>query len=169
MGQVLVAYASKYGATAEIAERIGQVLREAGVSAEVLPAGRVLDLTRYRAVVLGSAVYAFRWRKEATKLLKALAADRSGFPVWLFTSGPTGEGDDDAFPEGVKLPKRLQPAADLIQPRDIAVFRGMLDMMKLNPVERWIMGAMKATDGDYRDWDAIEAWARDIAQTMSGG
>ena len=74
MEKVLVAYASKYGATAEIAERIGQVLREAGVTTEVLPAGKVRDLTTYRAVVLGSAAYIFHWRKAATRLLKALAA-----------------------------------------------------------------------------------------------
>ena len=69
MEQVLVTYASKYGATAEIAERIGQVLREAGLPVEVLPAGRVRDLSPYRAVVLGAAVYMFRWRKEAARLL----------------------------------------------------------------------------------------------------
>jgi len=59
MDQVLVAYASKHAATAGIAEKIGQVLREAGLPADVLPAGRVRDLTPYRAVVLGSAVYMF--------------------------------------------------------------------------------------------------------------
>jgi menaquinone-dependent protoporphyrinogen IX oxidase len=34
--QVLVAYATKYGATAEIAEKIGQVLRQAGLRTDVL-------------------------------------------------------------------------------------------------------------------------------------
>jgi menaquinone-dependent protoporphyrinogen oxidase len=68
--QVLVAYATKHGATAEIAERIGQVLREADLQADVLPAERVSDLTPYRAVVLGSAVYAGQWREEAATLLE---------------------------------------------------------------------------------------------------
>lgn len=69
--QVLVAYATKYGATAEIAEKIGQVLRQAGLHTDVLPTDRVSDLTPYKAVVLGSAVYMFRWRKEAATFLKA--------------------------------------------------------------------------------------------------
>ena len=168
MEQVLVAYASKYGATAGIAEKIGQVLREAGLPTDVLPAGRVRDLTPYRAVVLGSAVYMFHWRKEAAKLLKALAAAQAGRPVWLFSSGPTSEADTEAFLGGLKLPKALQPIADRIQPRDVAVFHGVLDLKKLNPFERWIMSKMKAPTGDFREWDAIEAWAGTIAQTLLG-
>jgi len=54
--QVLVTYATKYGATAEMAEKIGQVLRQAGLHADVFPANRVSDLSPYQAVVLGSAV-----------------------------------------------------------------------------------------------------------------
>jgi len=168
MGQVLVAYGSKYGATAEIAEKIGQVLREAGLPTDVLPAGRVRDLTPYRAVVLGSAVYIFHWRKDAAKLLKTLEAAQAGRPVWLFSSGPASEVDTEAFLEGLKLPKALQPVVDRIHPRDVVVFRGLLDPKKLNPFERWIMSNMKAPAGDFREWDAIEAWAGTIAQTLLG-
>jgi menaquinone-dependent protoporphyrinogen oxidase len=168
MEQVLVAYGSKYGATAGIAEKIGQVLREAGLPTDVLPAGRVRDLSSYRAVVLGSAVYMFRWRKEAARLLKALEAAQVDRPVWLFSSGPTSETDTEAFMEGVKLPKALQPIADRIHPRDVAVFRGVLDLEKLNPFERWVMSKMKAPTGDFRNWDVIEAWAGTIAQTLLG-
>jgi menaquinone-dependent protoporphyrinogen oxidase len=168
MEQVLVAYASKYGATAGIAEKIGQVLREAGLPTGVLPAGRVRDLTPYRAVVLGSAVYMFHWRKEAANLLKALEAAQAGRPVWLFSSGPTSEADTEAFLEGLKLPKALQPIADRIHPRDVAVFRGVLDLKRLNPFERWIMSKMQAPAGDFREWDLIEAWAGTIAQTLLG-
>ncbi len=165
MKPVLVAYASKYGATAGIAERIGEVLRDAGLPAEVVPAAKVRDLAPYGAVVLGSAAYMFRWRKEAAKLLKALAAE-AGRPVWLFSSGPTGEGDTEAFTEGEKLPKGLIPLADRIGPRDIATFGGVLDMAKLNAFERWVMGMMKAKPGDYRNWEAIDAWARAIAAAL---
>jgi menaquinone-dependent protoporphyrinogen oxidase len=91
--KVLVAYASKYGSTAEIAERIGQVLTKAGLSVDVLPADRVRQLDLYRAVVLGSAVYMEKWRKEAAKLLKEREQELSGLLVWLFSSGPTGDGD----------------------------------------------------------------------------
>src|SRR5690606_15376137 len=71
MDRVLVAYGSKYGATAEIARRIGEVLERAGLAVDVKPADQVSDLAPYGAVVLGSAVYAGQWRKEAAQLLKA--------------------------------------------------------------------------------------------------
>ena len=86
--QVLVTYASKYGATAEIAEKIGEVLGQAGLHTDVQPVEEVSDLTPYKAVILGSAVYIGRWRRSAVKFLEAnenLLAERM---VWFFSSGP---------------------------------------------------------------------------------
>ena len=64
-GRVLVAYATKYGATAEIGEKIGQVLAQAGLETDVLTVARVGETARYQAVVLGSAAYVGWWRKES--------------------------------------------------------------------------------------------------------
>jgi menaquinone-dependent protoporphyrinogen oxidase len=164
--RVLVAYATKYGGTAEIAERIGEVLRQAGLRADVLPADRVSYLASYGAVVLGSGVYVGRWRKEAARFLKAneqLLAERL---VWLFSSGPSGEGDPVELTDGWRLPKALQPVADRIQPRDIAVFHGVVDEKKLGAVERWMIKNVNAPLGDFRDWDAITAWANAIANAL---
>jgi menaquinone-dependent protoporphyrinogen oxidase len=108
--QVLVACATKYGATAEIAERIGAVLRQAGLPAEVLPVGRVGDLSAYKAVVLGSAVYIGQWRKEAVKFLKANEAVLAEKAVWLFSSGPTGEGDPVELAQGWRFPAKSSMA-----------------------------------------------------------
>ena len=88
---ILVAYASKYGATKEIAEKIGEVLRQADLQADVLPVDGIHDISPYQAVILGSAVYVGKWQKEAVEFLQTyenILADR---PVWLFSSGPTGE------------------------------------------------------------------------------
>jgi menaquinone-dependent protoporphyrinogen oxidase len=164
--QILVAYATKHGATAEIAEKIGQVLREVGLETDVLPADRAGDLTPYRAVVLGSAVYAGRWRKEATTFLEANETALAERPVWLFSSGPTGEGDALELLKGWRLPEAQQPMADRIQPRDIAVFHGALDTEKLNLAEKLIVKGVKAPVGDFRDWDAITSWAEAIADDL---
>ena len=164
--QILVAYATKYGGTAEIAERIGQALRQAGLRADVLSADRVGDLTPYQAVVLGSAVYIGQWRKEAVKFLKANETVLAEKPVWLFSSGPTGEGDPVELVQGWRFPGKLQPIADRIQPRDVAVFHGAADVGKLNFIEKWMLKNVKAPSGDFRDWDAITSWAAAIADAL---
>jgi menaquinone-dependent protoporphyrinogen oxidase len=164
--QVLVAYATKYGATAEIAEKIGQVLSQAGLRTDVLPADRVSDLSPYKAVVLGSAVYVGRWRKEAATFLKANEKVLAERPVWLFSSGPTGEGDPVELTKGWRFPGALQPIADRIQPRDIALFHGAADVKRLNLIERWMIKNVKAPFGDFRDWETITSWATVIADDL---
>jgi menaquinone-dependent protoporphyrinogen oxidase len=67
---VLVAYASKYGTTAEIAEKIGQVLKQEGLQTDILPVKNVKNLSEYKAVVIGSAIYIGQWRKDAANFLK---------------------------------------------------------------------------------------------------
>ena len=164
--QVLVAYATKYGATAEIAEKIGDVLRQAGLPTDVLPVDLVSDLSTYKAVVLGSAVYIGQWRKEAVKFLKANETILAERPVWLFSSGPIGEGDPVELAQGWQFPGKLQPIADRIGPHDIAVFHGAVDVNKLNFIEKWMLKNVKAPLGDFRDWEAITSWATVIADVL---
>lgn len=165
--KILVTCASKYGATAEIAKKIGEVLRQADLHVDVLDVDGVRDLNQYSAVILGSAVYVGKWHKAAVKFLqdneKALA-DR---PVWLFWSGPTGEGDPVELVDGVRLPPDLQPIADRIQPRDIAVFHGHINPDKISFIEKWaIKSLVKKPFGDFRDWGSITSWATFIADTL---
>lgn len=164
--QVLVAYATKYGATAEIAGKIGRVLRQAGLPTDVLSVEHVSDLTPYTAVVLGSAVYVGKWRKEAVQFLEdneELLADRQ---AWLFSSGPTGTGDPVEIMNGWRFPEALLPFADTIRPRDVAVFHGDLNVKKLNFLEKWVINNVKSPIGDFRDWDAITTWATTIANEL---
>ena len=164
--QVLVTYATKYGATAEIAEKIAQVLRQESLGIEVSPAGRVRDLTPYKAVVLGSAVYIGKWLKEAEKFLRSNEMALAELQVWLFSSGPTGKGEAVELLQGWRFPAELQPIADRIQPRSIAVFHGNADLKKLNFIEKQMLKTVKAPVGDFRDWEAITAWAMGIADGL---
>lgn len=164
--KVLVAYATKYGATAEIAQRIGQVLREPGLQAEVLPADRVHDLSPYQAVVLGSAVYAGMWRKEAVEFLTVHEAALAQRPVWLFSSGPTGEGDPVQLMKGWSFPEAQRAIADRIRPRDVVLFHGLIDPKRLSLPEKLIAKGVKAPLGDFRDWEAITAWAAAVARAL---
>ena len=166
--KVLVAYATKKGATAEIAEEIGRVLQQASLLTDILPIDRVTDLSPYKAVILGSAVYIGQWQKKAAAFLQANEEKLAELPVWLFSSGPTGKGDPVQLMNGWRFPKALQSIADRIHTRDIAVFHGVLDLKKLNLVEKWMIKNVKAPLGDFRDWEAINAWARSISDALLG-
>jgi menaquinone-dependent protoporphyrinogen oxidase len=166
MEKILVTYATKYGATEEIAEKIGEVLRQAELPTDVVLVDRVRDLTPYKAIILGSAVYIGKWRKEAVEFLKKNAQALAERPVWLFSSGPTGEGDPVELLKGWRIPGEMQPLVDQIKLRDIAVFHGSLDNEKMNMVEKWMIKNVKAPVGDFRDWDAITAWATSIVEAL---
>jgi len=164
--KVLVAYASKHGATAEITEKIGQVLRESGLQVDVSPVKSANDLKSYDAVILGSAAYMFQWRADAVSFLKKnqnLLAER---PIWLFYSGPLGKGDALELVKGQRFPKPLKPVIDHIKPRDMAVFHGFINMDKLNFFERFAFKKSPAMQGDFRDWDAIISWAKSIVSEL---
>ena len=166
MNKILVAYATKYGATAEIAAKIGQVLDGAGLQADVVPVKQVKDLEPYGAAVLGSSIYIGAWRKELVKFLNDNEKWLADHPLWLFSSGPMGPGDPVELLKGWKSPKKLQPLLDRIKPRDVAVFHGAVDTQKMNAFEKWAIKNIKAPTGDFRDWDKISAWARGIADQL---
>jgi menaquinone-dependent protoporphyrinogen oxidase len=164
--RVLVAYASKHGMTAEIAGKIGDTLRQSGLQVEVLPVKSVKDLALYKAVVLGSAVYIAMWRKEIVKFLKDNESQLSERPVWVFSSGPMGEGDPAKLLHGWRFPEAQRSLIERIKPRDIAVFHGAIDIKKMNLLEKWVLKNVKAPTGDFRDWEAIRKWAADIADAL---
>ncbi len=167
MTNVLVAYASKHQATAEIASFIGDVLRESGgISADVRAVETVQDLAGYDAVVLGSAVYIGQWQAAAANFLKEHEQALAERPVWLFSSGPTGEGDPATLLKGWEFPEALKPVAERIQPRDIALFHGHLDPARLSLLERIVVKGVRAPLTDSRDWDMIRAWAMRCAQAL---
>jgi menaquinone-dependent protoporphyrinogen oxidase len=163
---VLVAYASKYGATAEIAEKIGQLLRNTGLKVDVLPVQQVDGLSSYQAVVLGSAVYAGQWREEAITFLKAYEYTLADMPVWFFSSGPTGEGDPVELMKGWTFPKAQQSIADHIKPYDMALFHGFINTKEINFAEKILIKGIGAAVGDFRNWDSITAWANGIAEAL---
>lgn len=165
--KVLVTYASKYGATAEIAEKIGQVLSQNGLQIDVLPTSRVKDLASYKGVVLGSAVYIGLWRKEAVAFLKTNEKLLSELSVWIFSSGPTGMGDATELTKGWLFPESQRSIIESIGPYDITCFHGKVDKKKLNLIEKWILNNVKAPIGDFRDWEAIVSWTEAIISRLT--
>ena len=113
---ILVAYASKHGATREIAERIAETLTAAGHEAEAKPVRDARDLDGYDAVVIGSAAYLGHWLKEAVEFVRRNQAILTDRPVWLFSSGPLGAEATDAQGRDLReaaKPKELAELAEL--------------------------------------------------------
>lgn len=162
--KILVAYGSKRGSTAEIAEKIGEALRQKGLQVDVLDAGTVNDLTPYSKIILGSSVYIGLWHKNAVRFLKKNIEILEKLPVWLFICGPTGSGNPIEQMDGWFYPKSLQPVIERIHPRAITCFSGKLVLKTLNPFEKWIINKVKAPEGDFRDWQAVASWANTIRE-----
>jgi menaquinone-dependent protoporphyrinogen oxidase len=165
MTRVLVTYASKHGSTAEIAEAVAETLRTSGLQADCREAAGVASLETYDAVVLGSAVYMKRWRREARRFLarhgKALAAR----PFWVFSSGPVGDPakDDPAWIEpAATIAKAVQLGA-----RDHAIFGGSVPEEPHGMVQRAMSKDTPPEYRDRRDWEEIRAWATGIAAELS--
>lgn len=155
--RVLIAVASKHDATAGIGEAIGRHLRGAGLEVDVRPAGEVGAVAAYDAVLLGSGVYMGKWLPAATKLIDRFQIDLRERPVWLFCSGPTGEPA-----EAPVDPPCLAELSGIVNAVSHRTFGGKLERDKLGFGEKLVVGMVKAPMGDFRDWEAVEAWSREI-------
>ena len=173
--RVLVAYASRHGATQGIAERIAETLGRAGLEAEAVPAKSVKSVAGYDAFVIGSAAYMFHWEKDASGFVRRNRPAIAARPTWLFSSGPLGtspldeQGRDQKV---VTIPKEIPELREAVGARDHRVFFGAWsrDARPIGLAER-LMGLMPAARaalpiGDFRDWPEIEAWAGEIATAL---
>jgi menaquinone-dependent protoporphyrinogen oxidase len=158
----LVAYATKHGSTAEIAEAIGDTLRARGIPTDVAPVDTIRSIDDYGLVVVGSAVYMFRWQGPAVGFVKRFERQLRERPTWLFGSGPTGgTPEEDSKVEEILAiqpapPDNVAKLADRIAVRGYRTFGGRIGPSK-GLFERWI------PKGDWRDFDAVRDWANGIA------
>jgi menaquinone-dependent protoporphyrinogen oxidase len=173
---ILVAYASRHGATRGIAERIAERLRSDGLEAEARSVTDVRDISRYQAFVIGGAAYMFHWLKDATRFVGRHRRTLAERPVWLFSSGPIGTDTVDKDGRDVLVasePKEFAELRTTLHPRGDRVFFGAYDpdAPPVGLAERF-MTHMPATiraelpAGDFRDWPAIDAWADAIAADL---
>ncbi len=167
MTRVLLTYATKHYSTAEISLAIAEELKKfPQLRVDLERVEDVTDITPYEVVVLGSAVYMGQWRDEAADFLKKHEQALAQRSVWLFSSGPIGEGDPKTLMKGWMFPEVLQPYADRIKPHDIMLFHGKLERDWLNIFEKAAIKFVKANTGDSRDWDMIRNWAKGIAEVL---
>lgn len=156
-GKILVAYATRTGSTAEVAEAIAGRLCKAGLEADVLPVGEVASLDGYDGAVLGSAVRYAGWLPEMIGFLESNQGRNSEVPVAFFTMHMLALGDDPAAV--AEREKYTEKARTIVAPIDEAFFEGMIDLSRLSFLDRLAVRLVKSPVGDRRDWERIEGWA----------
>jgi len=158
--KILVTHGSERGGTAGIAARIGETLRGAGITADVLPAREVRDVGAYDAVLVGGALYAMLWHADARRFVLRHAGALRERPVWFFSSGPL---DDSAVHADIPPTRQVQQLMDLVGASGHATFGG-----RLAPDARgFIASSMARTRaGDWRDEPHIDAWALRVARRV---
>lgn len=157
--RVLVAHASKLGSTAEIADTIAQVLRDNGHYAVAVPARDVTSLDDWDAVVLGSAVYAAYWQRDARKFVERFREQLAQRPLWLFSGGPLdrrlAREDQPITPDGARLVEGLGARAH-------RTFGGRLTADADVPAQ--VLQTHRL--GDFRDWQRIVEYAYQIGREL---
>ena len=162
--RILVTYASKYGSTGGVAEAIGKGLCSKGAAADVLLTKNAVNLSSYQGVVVGSAIYMGKWLPDAVEFVKTNCEMLRRVPVAYFLvcmtlCKPTEENR-------VKVLAYLDPvlkAIPEIKPVGIGTFAGALDYSNLSWLNKKILKSKGTPEGDFRDWNAIRAWAEGSA------
>jgi menaquinone-dependent protoporphyrinogen oxidase len=158
--RTLIAYASKYGSTEEVAKYIAGILRDKGMEIDVKSVRKIKDISEYENIIIGSATRMDKLLKDALKFAenhtKELAIKKTAY----FVVGATMKKDTAENREKVK--GFLKPLGDIKEPISLGLFAGKIDYDKIGPVWRAIAskdetGLME--EGDFRDWEAIRAWA----------
>lgn len=167
--KVLIAYSSWHGSTAEIAERIGAILGDDALAVTVSPIQEAPDPTGFDAVVVGSAIHNQAWSPEAAEFIRSHAPVLTQRPVWAFSVGMS-----DGLPRPVRRSARAAQDRRLtaalrphLQPREHRGFSGVCLPEHLPRFSRALLRMVGGHLGDYRDWPAIEDWARKISDQLA--
>ncbi len=158
--KVLIAYASKCGSTGEVAEAIAKELIARGKAVDVRLAQKVSDLSGYQAVIVGSAIRMGQWLPEAVKFVETHQQVLRQLPTAFFTVHMMNLGDDETSRKNRLA--YLDPVRKIMTPQQEVFFAGKMDLARLSFLDGFVAQAVKATDADRRDWQAIRGWATQI-------
>jgi menaquinone-dependent protoporphyrinogen oxidase len=165
MNKILVTYATRAGSTAEVAASIAEVLSEAGATVDVKPVPAVHEVKGYDAVVVGSAIRMGRWLPEAVEFVKANRETLSHIPTSYFLV--SGFLREDTPEMRRKVLAYLDPVRTMLDPTSIGLFAGKIDYSKMDWVDRSIAEAVSSSEEDWRNWEAIRAWAHELQTSLS--
>jgi len=160
---VFVGYATRYGSTAEVAQKIASVLEKSGHVVEIKSLREVDDLDGYDAVVMGAPLFMYKWHRDAKRFLTSNRKALKKLPVAIFALGPTHDPHDEKeWQESTGHLKKELEKFPWLKPVAVEMFGGKWAPEKLKAPLRWLAGKEPATD--IRDWEAIRSWANALPE-----
>ena len=158
--KILIVYGSKMEGTAGIASMLGNALLSFGVHADVVRAEDAVPPRGYDAVIVGSGLYAGRWRHPARQFVTRNANSLVEIPTWFFSSGPL---DDSARSHDIPATRQVTRLMSRVGARGHMTFGGRL----LSDAKGFPASSMAKTHaGDWRDSEQIKGWARRIVEEL---
>ncbi len=161
--RILVAYTTKYGSTAGVADAIARELAAAGLEARAVEQKEVTSIEGYDGVVLGAPIYMGK-PLDLAPFVARHAAALSRMPVGAFAVGLTPVNPKAGQLEQVRA--ALSSALAPLEPVAATVFAGALDTSKMGLADRTVVRLIGSPTGDHRDWEAIASWARELVPLL---
>lgn len=161
VGKILVAYATRYGSTKEVAESIAATLHENGLAVEIQPLRDVRSLESFSAVVMGAPLQMFRWHKDALQFLTRFQETLGKLPVAVFALGPFHDVESEWKEIRSELDKELAKFP-WFTPVATTIFGGKYDPATLSFPFSLLPALKQLPASDIRDWEAIRAWAMEL-------
>ena len=176
--KVLVCYGTRYGSTGEIAEKIGEILRERGDIVEVvnLKKNKIKDIESFDFIIIGSGIQMGRWTKEPLKFLKKNRDILSRRKVALFVSCMSATKQETCNQGRRDYLDKVNLEFPEIEPISMGLFGGLIDPTRGGTMTKGLMKALLkeyVPEGeeppeyvDLRDWEQIRSWVENLTPTF---
>ena len=162
---VLVTFATRYGSTREVAQKIADTLKESGIEVDFQLIREVRSVEKYQAVVLGAPLYMFRWHKDARRFLSKHRKEIVQRPIAIFALGPIHDEEKEWQDVQKQLDKALAKYPWL-NPAAVEIFGGRFDPARLRFPYSFLPAMKKIPASDIRDWAKIKSWAENLRDLL---
>lgn len=162
--KILVTYATRAGSSIEVAVAIGEVLSAAGATVDVRPVRNVQSAEGYDAVVIGSAIRIGAWLPEATEFVQKNKQTLAKIPTAYFVVSGYLRNDTPEMRKTVD--SYVDPVRQIVEPSSVGLFAGKIDYNTLSILDKTMAQTMGEKEGDWRNWDQIRGWAREIQPVL---
>ena len=171
--KILSAYASVHGSTGEIAQFIGQILKEHNHDVVVKEVTQITSVSEYDACILGSPIHGGMWLTEMSRFIARFERELASRPVFFYiTCIRVLEPDGYAHVQENYLYKAVLEDAG-VQLDQVGIFAGKLDLESIDWRERWTLSLrydgkedLDSHNKDFRDWQAIRGWVNAVLNAL---